>query len=89
MEPNSVHHRVITQDPDLLKKWNAAVEWLQHELDRRAPASGPAYGYTGTSWSPPSNETTNGSFFLERSLSAKTTLDKALDLRLEPEPVSL
>jgi len=81
MEPQSFAHQIVTQSPDLQKKWNAAVEWLQHELDRRAPTVS-SY-YSGTSWSPPSNEAANGSFFLERSLSAKTTLEKAVLLRVE------
>jgi hypothetical protein len=81
MEPLSIAHQIVTQSPELLKKWNGAVEWLQHELDRRAPAVS-SY-YSGTTWSPPSNEAANGSFFLERSLSAKITLDKAMLLRVE------
>ena len=88
LQPNTEDHKVLTQDLDLLKKWNVAVDWLQHELERRAPTGGSSYDYSGTGWSPPSNETTNGSFFLERSLSAKSTLDKAVLLKYEPESVS-
>jgi hypothetical protein len=85
MEPNGMAHRVITATPDLMRKWSAAVDWLQHELERRAPTAGSSYGYSATSWSPPSNESANGSFFLERSLSAKTTLERAIELRIYPE----
>lgn len=89
MEPNSIGHNVLVNVPDLMAKWFAAVEWLQHELERRAPACSSAYGYSTTSWSPPSNESSNGSFFLERSLSAKHTLERALELRVDPEQVNL
>lgn len=87
MEPNSIAHNVLVSVPELMAKWFSAVEWLQHELERRAPISTSAYGYSATSWSPPSNESSNGSFFLERSLSAKNTLERALELRIEPEQV--
>lgn len=87
MERESMAHKILQSSPDLTRKWNAAIEWLHHELDRRGP-TGSSYGYSATSWSPPSNESSNGSFFLERSLSAKTTLDKAIDLRIEPEQVN-
>jgi len=81
LEPNSAAHQIITQTPDLLNKWNASVDWLQCELDRRAPTVA-AY-YTSTTWSPPSNEAVNGSFYLERSNSARNTLEKALNFRVD------
>ncbi|CAG7834571.1 unnamed protein product [Allacma fusca] len=84
MTPGSRAHQIVTSSADLLRKWNLAVEWLQHELDRRAPVAG-SYGYSSTSWSPPSNESSNGSFYLERSLSAKATLERAVELRIDPE----
>lgn len=89
MEPNSIGHNVLLNVPELMAKWYAAVNWLQHELERRAPTCTSAYGYSTTSWSPPSNESSNGSFFLERSLSAKQTLEKALELRVDPDEVLL
>lgn len=82
-EPNSLEHQIITQVPELQQKWNVAVEWLQRELDRRAPPACATYGYSATTWSPPSNEAANGSFFLERSHSAKTTLERATLLRVD------
>jgi len=82
MDPNTPAHQIITQTPELQQKWNVAVEWLERELDRRAPPSCTAYGYSATTWSPPSNEAANGSFFLERSHSAKLTLDRAVLLRV-------
>lgn len=69
----------------LARQWAAAVEWLQDELDRQRTIGG-QYNYS--SWSPPaqSNESTN-SFILERSLSAKNILRRALELC--PEDVSI
>jgi hypothetical protein len=87
MERGGLGHKVLSSSPELSRKWNLAIDWLHHELDRRGPGAS-SYGYSTTSWSPPSNESSNGSFFLERSLSAKTTLDKAIDLRIEPEQVN-
>lgn len=60
----------------LTRQWVMAVEWLQDELDRQR--IGGNYNYS--SWSPPaqSNESTN-SFILERSLSAKNILRRALE----------
>jgi hypothetical protein len=54
-------------------------------LQRPYPAN-PQYSYSN--WSPPaqSNDTTNG-YFLERSNSARKTLEKAIELC--PEAVSL
>ena len=88
MAPGSRAQQIVTSSPELQRKWNLAVDWLQHELDRRAPVAG-SYGYSSTSWSPPSNESSNGSFYLERSLSAKATLERAVELRIDPEQVRL
>jgi ubiquitin carboxyl-terminal hydrolase 9/24 len=86
IERGSLGFKVLSSHAELSRKWNSAIDWLNHELDRRGPG-GSTYGYSTTSWSPPSNESSNGSFFLERSLSAKTTLDKAFELRIEAEQV--
>uniref|UniRef100_A0A336MFC5 ubiquitinyl hydrolase 1 n=1 Tax=Culicoides sonorensis TaxID=179676 RepID=A0A336MFC5_CULSO len=68
----------------LARQWAQSVEWLQDELDRQRTIGG-QYNYS--SWSPPaqSNESTN-SFILERSLSAKNVLRRALELCPEEEP---
>ena len=87
MEPHSIAHTVLLNVPELMAKWFSAVEWLQHELERRVPIGTSAYGYSATNWSPPSNESSNGSFFLERSLSAKNTLDRAMELRIDLDQV--
>ncbi|XP_030838236.1 probable ubiquitin carboxyl-terminal hydrolase FAF-X isoform X3 [Strongylocentrotus purpuratus] len=78
-------HRLLQSHGDLKRKWNWAVEWLGDELDRR-PYSGNTQ-YTYNSWSPPaqSNEISNG-YFLERSHSARITLEKACQLCPEEEP---
>ena len=68
------------------RKWSWAVEWLNDEIERR-PYTQPSQQFYNN-WSPPapSNETSNG-YFLERSPSARSTLDKAYQLC--PEEVSL
>ncbi|CAG9771327.1 unnamed protein product [Ceutorhynchus assimilis] len=70
---------------DLRLPWASAVAWLQDELERKYP---PNSQYPYNQWSPPaqSNETSNG-YFLERSNSAKKTLERALELMPEAEPV--
>lgn len=75
---------LMQNNADIRRKWSAAVEWLQDELDRRYP-SNTQYAYS--TWSPPaqSNETTNG-YFLERSNSARKTLERAYELCPEEEP---
>lgn len=67
---------------DLKRQWMITVAWLQEELERKYPNS--QYGYT--TWSPPaqSNESSSG-YFLERSNSAKKTLERALELMPESE----
>lgn len=75
---------MLHTNADLRRKWTAAVEWLQDELERRYP-SNTQYSYS--TWSPPaqSNENTNG-YFLERSNSARKTLERAYELCPEEEP---
>lgn len=62
----------------ITRQWLIAVEWLQDELERQR-GIGSQYNYG--SWSPPaqSNDTTNG-YMLERSQSAKNTLQLAFEL---------
>uniref|UniRef100_A0A146LHV0 ubiquitinyl hydrolase 1 n=3 Tax=Lygus hesperus TaxID=30085 RepID=A0A146LHV0_LYGHE len=62
------------------QKWTLAIEWLQDELERRPYGANAQYTFN-TSWSTPapSNESANG-FYLERSNSAKKTLEKACEL---------
>jgi len=82
---------ILQANGDLKKKWTQSVEWLHDELDRggaqRTPYNGAGAG-TGyySNWSPPagSNETANG-YFLERSHSARITLEKAFELLPEEE----
>lgn len=72
---------VLHAQSDLRRQWAQAVEWLQDELERRHPsATGSQYSSYNT-WSPPaqSNESSNG-YFLERSGSARKTLEIALEL---------
>lgn len=75
---------LLHNNGDIRRKWTAAVEWLQDELDRRYPSN---TQYTYSTWSPPaqSNENTNG-YFLERSNSARKTLERAYELCPEEEP---
>lgn len=68
---------------ELRTQWTQAVSWLQEELLKRYPAPS-QYAYN--TWSPPaqSNESSNG-YFLERSNSARNTLERALELLPEIE----
>ncbi|XP_039296311.1 LOW QUALITY PROTEIN: probable ubiquitin carboxyl-terminal hydrolase FAF-X [Nilaparvata lugens] len=77
-----VAFQMLQGNDELKRKWGLAVEWLQDELDRRPYVSS---GYSN--WSPPaqSNETTNG-YFLERSGSARKTLELACELCPDEEP---
>lgn len=64
---------------ELRNQWAQAVAWLQEELVKRYPAPSQYSSYN--TWSPPaqSNESSNG-YFLERSNSARNTLERALEL---------
>lgn len=66
---------------NLLRSWISAITWLQDELDRKYP---PNSQYAYNTWSPPaqSNESSNG-YFLERTNSAKKTLERAMELMPE------
>lgn len=73
------------------RKWAFSVDWLSEELRGRGGGSGGGGGASYTSgsysnWSPPaqSNEGVNG-YFLERSQSARLTLEKACELLPEEE----
>ena len=63
----------------LQRRFHDCVDWLNEELNRRSFAVANQVYYNN--WSPPapSNETSNG-YYLERSASARLTLDKALEL---------
>ncbi|KAK3714003.1 hypothetical protein RRG08_009701 [Elysia crispata] len=71
---------MLQTNGDIKHKWTLAIEWLNDEMERR-PYSGNAQYTTYNNWSPPaqSNETSNG-YFLERSQSARMTLNKAFEL---------
>ncbi|XP_045450528.1 probable ubiquitin carboxyl-terminal hydrolase FAF-X [Melitaea cinxia] len=75
--------RAVHAQPDARRRWRQLLAWLQDELDRKYGPGG--YGSYGT-WSPPSisNETSSG-YFLERSNSARKTLEKAYQLCPEEE----
>ncbi|XP_001604458.2 probable ubiquitin carboxyl-terminal hydrolase FAF-X isoform X1 [Nasonia vitripennis] len=80
-------HQFLYQNAELKKKWALAIEWLQDELDKRPYTSTAPYTHAYNNWSPPaqSNESTNG-YFLERSSSAKKTLELAFELCPDEEP---
>ncbi|KAK4027909.1 probable ubiquitin carboxyl-terminal hydrolase FAF-X [Daphnia magna] len=75
-------HQILLTNAEFKRKWSAAVDWLHEELDRPYPTGNNQYNQ----WSPPaqSNETSNG-YFLERSHSARLTLDKSIELCPEEE----
>lgn len=86
----NVAKQLLETSTDIKRKWSWAVEWLNDELERgRGPYPGSGQ-YSYSNWSPPaqSNETANG-YFLERSHSARQTLERACELlpdeELEPE----
>lgn len=82
----SAAQQMLHTNGDLKRKWTWAVDWLNDELDRRPyAAANQQYGFNN--WSPPaqSNETSNG-YFLERSPSARSTLERAYELCPEDEP---
>lgn len=84
----SAHNILLASSPKGTELWMSACEWLREELDRRTSNQ-----YSYSSWAHPSvasvstvtNENTNG-YMLERSLSAKNTLQIACELL--PEDVS-
>ena len=83
----SVAKQLLDTSTDIKRKWSWAVEWLNDELERgRGPYPGSGQ-YSYSNWSPPaqSNETANG-YFLERSHSARQTLERACELL--PDEVS-
>jgi len=81
-----VAKNLLDESEDIKRKWSWAVEWLNDELERaRGPYPGSGQ-FSYNNWSPPaqSNETANG-YFLERSHSARLTLEKACELLPEEE----
>jgi len=79
--------QLFETSPETKRKFLWAVNWLRDELERRKNFRGsPQYSYT--QWSPPaqSNETANG-YNLERSNSARLTLQRACELF--PEEVTI
>lgn len=68
---------MLNSNLTIARQWMIAVEWLQDELERQRGI----VQYNYSSWSPPaqSNDTTNG-YMLERSQSAKNTLQLAFEL---------
>jgi ubiquitin carboxyl-terminal hydrolase 9/24 len=82
-----VAKNILDESDEIKRKWSWAVEWLNDELERgRGPYPGSSQ-FSYNNWSPPaqSNETANG-YFLERSQSARLTLEKACELM--PEEVT-
>ncbi|XP_012278998.1 probable ubiquitin carboxyl-terminal hydrolase FAF-X [Orussus abietinus] len=74
-------YQLLHHSSDLKRKWILAIDWLQDELDKRPYTSATPYTHAYNNWSPPaqSNECANG-YFLERSNSAKKTLERAYEL---------
>lgn len=76
-------HELLLSNAQVGRLWTMACEWLREELDRRVVGS----QYSYSSWSPTTtsspmgttNENTNG-YMLERSSSAKNTLQLAFEL---------
>jgi len=89
-----VAKNILMSHGELKKKWSWSVEWLQEELERGGRGGQPQYQGGNpaphlqyySNWSPPagSNETAHG-YFLERSHSARLTLEKAFELLPEDD----
>ena len=94
---------MLDASADTRRKWTWAVDWLNDALEKdggggRAGGQGgsgvgggqAAGQYSYANWNPPaaSNETANG-YYLERSLSARHTLDKACELLPEEEVTAI
>lgn len=75
--------QILHSQADVRKQWAEAVAWLQDELSKKCA---PNSQYTYATWSPPaqSNENSNG-YYLERSNSARKTLERAVELMPESE----
>ncbi|CAH0386901.1 unnamed protein product [Bemisia tabaci] len=71
-------HNFLQTNAELKRKWILATEWLQEELDKRPFANSTPYIYPPLSPTQ-SNDFANG-YFLERSNSARKTLERACDL---------
>lgn len=78
--------QLLHTNEEFKRKWTLSIEWLQDELERRPYGTTNAQ-YSFNNWSPPaqSNESSNG-FYLERSNSARKTLERACELCPEDEP---
>ncbi|XP_033356836.1 probable ubiquitin carboxyl-terminal hydrolase FAF-X isoform X1 [Bombus vosnesenskii] len=74
-------HQLLHHSSELKRKWIHATDWLHEELDKRPYASAAPYTHAYSNWSPPaqSNDSANG-YVLERSNSAKKTLERACEL---------
>ncbi|KZC06489.1 putative ubiquitin carboxyl-terminal hydrolase FAF-X [Dufourea novaeangliae] len=74
-------HQLLHHSPELKRKWIHAIDWLHEELEKRPYASAAPYTHAFSNWSPPaqSNDSTNG-YVLERSNSARKTLERACEL---------
>ncbi|KAK9879630.1 hypothetical protein WA026_006696 [Henosepilachna vigintioctopunctata] len=75
--------KMLHTHADMKRQWVAAVNWLQEELEKKNPSN---CQYNYSTWSPPaqSNESSSG-YFLERSNSARKTMERALELMLGSE----
>ncbi|CAF1316830.1 unnamed protein product, partial [Didymodactylos carnosus] len=70
---------LLKVDPDIKSRWTHAVQWLNDQLDRSC-TNVPGYPYYPSQSGPaPSNDMSQG-YFIERTQSARSLLDKALEL---------
>lgn len=65
---------LLNNDDELKTKWKQARNWLHNEMERCRMLNMPNYSFYQ---SPPSNETSQ-TYYLERTQSARITLEKAL-----------
>lgn len=71
-------NQILQTDPEIKRQWIDAVHWLRDQLER--PASIPSnLTYFQSAGQMPSNDSSQG-YHLERTASAKSVLERAIDL---------
>ncbi|CAF3335952.1 unnamed protein product [Rotaria socialis] len=77
-------HHILKTDADIKQRWSQAVRWLHEQLERsynNVPSNYPYYPSQGPVTS---NDMSQG-YFIERTQSARSLLDKAVELYPEME----
>ncbi|CAF0895252.1 unnamed protein product, partial [Didymodactylos carnosus] len=70
---------LLKVDPDIKSRWTHAVQWLQDQLER-SYSSAPGYPYYPSQQGPTTSNDMSQGYFIERTQSARSLLDKAIEL---------